>query len=292
MLHIQPPAYKTFFMDLPLTRLHILETGQGDPLIMVPATISELENWLPLAQFMGQWFHVYFFELPGHGQSEPFQEPFSRHKVAALVGQLADRLGFDRFSLMGFSFGGILAMQTFKLLANRIDRVVLIAPCLDHRALLLSSNRKSLLHRLNQILSHPKVQAVFYHLIHDKRTVSIIVKFLQKMGRLEQSLPLEGKLLNTKASTISVLNAQIKEILTTEFEVGPTKYKAPCYFAMSVYDPLLRFDATLRIVHNHFAGVSAMPLLYPYHQPPRAFTYEELNGTFYKTVDAFMQTSP
>jgi len=43
------------------------------PLIIVPATISELENWLSLAQFMAQWFHVYFFELPGHGRSEPFR---------------------------------------------------------------------------------------------------------------------------------------------------------------------------------------------------------------------------
>ena len=47
MLHTQPPTHKTYFIDLPLARLHVLETGQGAPLIMVPATISELENWLP-----------------------------------------------------------------------------------------------------------------------------------------------------------------------------------------------------------------------------------------------------
>jgi hypothetical protein len=59
---------------------------------------------------------------------------------------------------------------------------------------------------------------------------------------------------------------------------------------MSVYDPLLRFDTTLNIVHNHFANVNAVPLLYPFHQPPCAFTYEELNRDFYKTVDAFIGT--
>ncbi len=117
MFNTQPSSCKTYFIDLPLTRLHILETGRGAPLIMVPATISELENWLPLAQFMGQWSHVYFFELPGHGQSEPFREHFSSQQVAQLVAQLADKLGFKRFSLMGFSFGGILTMQTFKLLS-------------------------------------------------------------------------------------------------------------------------------------------------------------------------------
>ena len=64
MFNKQPASYEIRFMDLPLSRLHILETGQGEPLIMVPATISELESWRTLAQFMGQWFHVYFFELP------------------------------------------------------------------------------------------------------------------------------------------------------------------------------------------------------------------------------------
>ena len=287
MLHI-PPSHRKYFIDLPLARLHVLETGKGTPLIMVPATISELQNWLPLAQFMGQWFHVYFFELPGHRQSEPFREPFSSQRVAQLIEQLADKLGFERFSLMGFSFGGILAMQTFKHLSARIDRVVFIAPCLDHRALPFSSFRLSVLYRFNRFLSDPKVQKHFYNLVRNEFTVSVVVRMLQKVGRLEDTMPLEKKLLHTAPSTISVLNAQIHEILTTEFEVAPIKYQTPCYFAMSVYDPLLRFDVTLNVVYNHFENVKAVPLFYPFHQPPGDFTYEELNQNFYGTVDDFI----
>jgi len=287
MLHT-PPPHKTYFIDLPLARLHVLEAGQGAPLIMVPATISELQNWLPLVQFMAQWFHVYFFELPGHGGSAPFHERFSSQRVAELVEQLADRLGLERFSLMGFSFGGILAMRTFERLSARIDRVVFIAPCLDHRALPFSSLRLSILYRFNHFLSYPKVQTGFYQLIHNPYTVSVVVKLLQKMGHLEDTMPLEEKLLHAPASTISVLNAQVAEILTTEFEVTPLKHETPCYFAMSVYDPLLRFDTTLSIVYSHFENVNTVPLLYPFHQPPGAFSYEELNRNFYKTVDSFM----
>ena len=80
----QPPSCKTYFVDLPLSRLHIMEVGNGEPLIIVPATISELENWKALAQFMAQWFCVYFFELPGHGRSEPFRERFSSQQVAEI----------------------------------------------------------------------------------------------------------------------------------------------------------------------------------------------------------------
>ena len=284
----QPSPITVRFINLPLSRLHIMEAGEGEPLIMVPATISELENWQALAQFMAQWFHVYFFELPGHGQSEAFTDGFSSQRVAELVAQLADSQGFERFNLMGFSFGGILAMRTYKLLAHRVERLILIAPCLDHRALPLSSLRVSMLLRFNHFLSHPGVQALFCRLIHNPRTLVPVVKFLQRLGRLEDTIPLKRKLLTTPQSTINVLNVQVNEILTTEFEVAPVRHTTPCHFAMSIYDPLLRFDTTLGIVNSHFADVSALRLTYPFHQPPRAFTYEELNRDFFETVDTFL----
>jgi len=289
MLNTQPSNCKTYFVDLPLTRLHVLETGSGEPLIMVPATISELENWRALAQFMGQWFRVYFFELPGHGESEPFCDGFSSQKVAELIAQLADHLGYARFNLMGFSFGGILAMRTFKLLSQRIDRMILIAPCLGHRALPFSNLRLSILHTFNQFLSHAKIQKRFVDLIHNPKTVCVAVKALQRIGRLEDTIPLKEKLPRTKASTIAVLNAQINEILTTDFEVDAQKFETPCYFAMSVHDPLLCFETTHKILQSHFANVSTVQLDYPFHQPPAPFTYEQLNRDFHETVDTFIQ---
>jgi hypothetical protein len=268
-----------------------MEAGTGAPLIIVPATISELEDWQYLAQFMAQWFRVYFFELPGHGQSTPFKEKFSSHQVAELVGQLADALGYDHFNLMGFSFGGILAMRTFKLLSPRIDRLIFIAPCLDHRALSFSDLRLHLLFKFNKFLSRQKIQARFVNLIHNDRTVGLIIKAFQKIGMVEETVPLKKKLPHTQAGTVSVLNAQIEEILTTEFEVAPVKYKTPCYFAMSIHDPLLRFDTTLEILETHFEAVNAIRLHYPFHQPPAPFTFEELNRDFYETVNSFLQTN-
>jgi pimeloyl-ACP methyl ester carboxylesterase len=288
MLTIQAPITKTYFIDLPMSRLHVLEAGEGEPLIIVPATISELNEWRSLAQFMAQWFRVYFFELPGHGESTPFCDGFSSHKVAELVSQLADALGYERFNLMGFSLGGLLALRTYTRLAHRIDRLILIAPCLDHRALPLSNRRQNLLYKFNQLLSRPKVQERFVELIHNPRTISIIVKALQKIGKLEDTIPLQEKLPRTRASTIAVLNSQLKEILTTEFDIEPEKYNTPCYFAMSIHDPLIRFEPTVEILHKHFTNVSTVKLYHPYHQPPAPFTYEELNRDFHETVNSFL----
>jgi len=284
----QPANCTVHFIDLPMSKLHVMEAGQGEPLIMVPATISELNEWRSLAQFMAQWFHVYFFELPGHGESTSFEDGFSSQKVAELVEQLVDRLGYERFNLMGFSFGGLLAMRTYKHLSHRIDRLILIAPCLDHRALPLSSKRQSMLYKFNQFIGIPFVQKGFVRMLHNTRTVSMIVKLLQKAGQLEDTIPLQQKLPRTKASTVAVLNAQIREILTTEFEVELEKHNTPCYFAMSTLDPLIKFDETLHILNKHFAEVDTFRLSYPFHQPPAPFTYEELNRDFFETVNSFL----
>lgn len=288
MYNLSSESFRTFFMELPLSRLHLLEVGAGEPLIMVPATISELENWLNLAQFMAQWFHVYFFELPGHGQSSAFREPFTSHQVAQLVEQLADELGFDHFSLMGFSFGGILAMRTYKRLAPRIDRLALIAPCIDHRALAFSRLRQSLIYRSNQLLRRPRMQTGFYELLHNPHTNPLIAGALHRIGHVEKSIPLKDKLSRTQRGTLAVLNAQIEEILTTEFEVAPTRSKTPCYFAMSTFDPLLRFDTTLEILQKHFEQINTLQLDYPFHQPPAPFTFDEYNRDFHDTVAAFV----
>jgi pimeloyl-ACP methyl ester carboxylesterase len=289
MFTIQPTSTKNYFIDLPMSRLHVMEAGAGEPLIIVPATISELDNWRPLVQFMAQWFKVYFFELPGHGESSAFEDGFSSHKVAELVSQLADELGYKRFNLMGFSFGGLLAMRTFKHLSQRIDRLILIAPCLDHRALPLSNRRQRMLYHFNQLLAKPSAQEKFVNLLRNPRAISTIVKLLQKAGQLEDTIPLQEKLPRTQATTISVLNTQIKEILTTEFKVESEKHDTPCYFAMSIHDPLIRFDATAEILQKHFTEVSTVKLSYPYHQPPTPFTYEELNRDFYETVNSFLR---
>ncbi len=276
------------FIDLPLSCLHIMEAGQGPLLIMLPATISEIDDYQTMLQFMSQWFHVVFFELPGHGASSPFPEKFSSFLVADLVEQLVDALGYERFNLMGFSFGGILAMRTYFHLSNRIDRLVLNAPCLGYRALTLSGRRQKNALRINNILDHATMHRLFYSLVHNRRCLPMVVKILGKVGRLERTIPLQARLSQVKPTTLAVLNAQVKEILTTEFEVNPQKFTTPCFFNMSIYDPLLDFDITLAILQSHFANITIQRLTYPFHQPPQPFTLVELNRDFHDTVESFM----
>lgn len=276
-----------YLITLPLNQgvslnLHVMRAGSGPPLIMVPATISELDNWVTMVLFMAQWFTVYFFELPGHGKSQPFPGKFTTDQVAEVVEKLADAIGAPRFSLMGFSFGGILAMKAFQRLAQRIDRLILISPCLTHRALYFSESRKIWLTRVALAISHPTAARVFISLIHSRITVETIVAFLRLIGSLEDTITanLKNKLLVLPTTTLDVLSWQIQESLSIEFDLPDKPYDTPCYFAMSVRDPLLDFTKTLAVAQRSFSSLHLTSLDYPFHQPPRPFTLDELNRDF------------
>lgn len=287
-----PPACRTTFIDLPLLRLHVLEVGQGPLLVLVPATLSELEDWKSLAQFMGQWFHVIYFELPGHGESQPFPVRFNSHLVADLVEQLVDAFGVERFNLMGFSFGGVLAMRVFERLRGRIDRLVLLAPCLTCRALFLPPRRVRSIRRLARLIDHPSMRAGLLWVFHNRRLVRGAGWVLRRMGNIRERSPLEHKLAHVRASTLEVLAAQIEEIMTVELALPETRHGTPTFFAMSLYDTLLDFETTLAVAEKHFSDLTVLRLSYPFHQPPEPFTFNELRSDFQSTVEAFLLASP
>ena len=116
-----------------------------------------------------------------------------------------------------------------------------------------------------------------------------IARALQFMGKVESVISLEKKLRTLQDTTMDVLTAQVSEILSAEFAPPPTKHPLPCYFSMSVYDPLLDFNITQEIVHRHFANVSTLRTYFPFHQAPVPFTFDDLNREFGAAVDAFLQ---
>lgn len=282
------PAYRTYQLDLPLASLHIMEAGEGPPLIIVPATISELENWTSLVQFMAQWFRVYFFELPGHGQSTHFAHGFSSDLVADIVGELLDRLEIERFNLMGFSFGGVLAMKTYLLLHHRVDRLILNAPCVATRAIRWSPLQMAAVGQLNRLLKHANFRAFIFKLMQNRNGRHQLIGFLHRIGKVENQAQLEEKLAELRPSVLDVIAHELDDILNTEFARPATRYDTPCYFAMSVNDPLLDYGITLDEVQHHFENVDVIRMTFPFHQPPRPFTFDELNQQFGGTVNKFL----
>ncbi|MCH7663627.1 MAG: alpha/beta fold hydrolase [Chloroflexi bacterium] len=288
MITIPPaPPITDHFIDLPLTRLHYVKCGHGPPLIMVPATISRIEHWIGLAQFMGTKFTTYFFELPGHGQSTPFPSRFSSEHVATTIEDFIDTLGHSKITLMGFSFGGILAIKTLQHLGDRVERVVLFSPNVSKHALLFSRRRTWALKKFTTFLKKPSHQKKFVSLLHNPKTEQLIISFIKKIGRVEDNVPLNTSMHMLPAATLDVLTYQLDEGLNIEHPPIVDRYPQPLHFAMSVNDPLLDFTTTYNFLDTYFSDIHSINLTFPYHQPPGYPTYEEIYADYSKFIEDF-----
>lgn len=275
-------APKLSYHDIQLekTRLHYVKCGEGPPLIIVPATVSRIENWLPLIQMMGIHFTAYFFELPGHGSSTAFDSNFSSDLVAETVESLADELGHERFSLMGFSFGGVLAMKSLMRLEDRVDQIILIAPALTKNALSFSALHHFFLNGLFQGLKKESFSNLISAIISSKQLSPLLAKFISSFGKVDSTIPMTEVFQKITPATLETLAYQFDEILNLKLPAISSRFTMPCYFAMSVNDTMLDFEETYQEARYYFEDITLQKFDFPYHQPPRLPNFEEMVNQF------------
>jgi len=275
-----PPNPTYHYASLPKTRLHYVKCGQGPPLIVVPATVSHIDDWLPLIQLMGLYFTAYFFELPGHGKSSAFAEDFSSDLVAETVEDFANHLGYDQFSLMGFSFGGVLAMKTLARLEERIDQVILIAPALTKKALTFSKLRYLLLQALIKSLQNKPFRNLISNIISSRRLSQYFAALIQSFGKVDSTIPMTEVFQKIMPDTLETLANQFDEILNLSLRPARRKYSIPCYFAMSVNDTMLDYQTTFDEANMFFDNITLQKFYFHYHQPPKMLAFEEWVAQF------------
>lgn len=279
-LEVQPPQAVFGDMDLPNTRLHYVKAGTGPPLIIVPATVSLIRQWLPLTQFMGQRFTSYFFELPGHGGSTPYPEKFRSEFVPPTVEAFVNNLGYDKFHLMGFSFGGLLALRTLEHLQDRIEKVILLSPCVSRRALKWSTPRQWAFKASIWAMKRRMLLEGIHYVMNAPRLEKPLTYALSKASNVDRRILETKNALRMPMSTLDVFAYTLGEIFQTEYQYERAPFQIPCYFGMSVNDDILEYSLTEQIVRSHFERITIQQFTHPYHQPPEPPTFEWLNREF------------
>jgi 3-oxoadipate enol-lactonase len=111
-----------------MVALHHRVDGTGSrPLVLVHGVGSYLEAWDGVVAGLAPDFRILRFDLRGHGQSQRVQ---GRYEIDDFVGDLlglADREGFGRFDLAGFSLGGLIAQRLALAHGHRVRRLVLLS---------------------------------------------------------------------------------------------------------------------------------------------------------------------
>lgn len=280
-----PPRAAFDNVTLPRTCLNYVKTGSGPPLVIVPATVSLIRQWLPLAQFMGQRFTSYFFELPGHGGSTPYPDKFCSSMVPATVEAFVNKMGHDTFNLMGFSFGGLLALRTLEHLHARIDRVILLSPCLSRRALKWSSPQQMLFKASIKAMKNSYVLRGTHRVMNMPQLEWPLTFAISKVSNIDQRILDNKDAIRLPLSTLDVFTYTVDEILQMEYQYELAPFKNPCYFGMSINDDLLDYNLTERIIRGHFEQITVQRFTHPYHQPPEPPTFEWLVTKFDHFLD-------
>lgn len=107
-------------------RIHVVETGDGDPLLLVPGLGNNIEMWVPfMEQFPNR--RIIRLDAPGTGLSSTPTWPLPVPALADLLAAVLNSRDVDSTDVVGFSYGGAIAQQLAVDHPARVRRLVLAA---------------------------------------------------------------------------------------------------------------------------------------------------------------------
>lgn len=106
-----------------------LQKGDGPIVVLIHSSVAGAGQWRRLMDDLSDQFHLIAINLYGYGGTRAWRLPREQtlQDQAELLHEiLPDRE--SRFSIVGHSFGGSVAMKAAALFGDRVERLVLIEP--------------------------------------------------------------------------------------------------------------------------------------------------------------------
>lgn len=112
-------------------RIHLVEAGQGPPIVLVHGVTLGVATWAPQLHRLAGGHRVIAMGQRGHGQSVAGSDGYSFERLADDVAEVLEQLDVTGGVLVGHSMGGmvaqLLALRRPTELARRIGALVLVA---------------------------------------------------------------------------------------------------------------------------------------------------------------------
>jgi 2-hydroxy-6-oxonona-2,4-dienedioate hydrolase len=109
-------------------KIHYLEAGSSGPtVILLHGLGADANNWAQTIPALASKYHVYAPDQVGFGQSD---KPIVNYRVATLVeflDQFYQKLGIEKATLVGNSFGGWAAAAFAIAHPQKVDKLVLVS---------------------------------------------------------------------------------------------------------------------------------------------------------------------
>jgi len=105
--------------------LHYYRFGKGPSLVLLHGFMGGIGMWMPQLVGFKEQYEIIAIDLPGFSKSSSIQAPNSLVGFANLVIDLLDSINVNKFSILGFSMGGMIAQQMAKDYENRVKANIL-----------------------------------------------------------------------------------------------------------------------------------------------------------------------
>ena len=129
LIHREP---KTFYYETSdfSAQIKYYQIGNGDPVILLHGFASSSFTWLHIAEALSKNYTVFALDLKGFGLSDkPADTRYSPRDQADIVRRLILEQDMKDITIIGHSFGGAVALSTYKSLLEekrRVKKMVLI----------------------------------------------------------------------------------------------------------------------------------------------------------------------
>lgn len=109
-------------------KIHYIAVGEGEPLVFVHGLGESYLTWKPQISFFPlEGFRVVALDLRGHGDSEIPRKKITMEDFAGDVESVLDAEGFTEANMVGYSMGGLVLLELYRLSPRRFKKLVLEA---------------------------------------------------------------------------------------------------------------------------------------------------------------------
>jgi len=116
--------------------INYLRIGEGKPFLILHGWGSRKEKWQYVADMLSEkGIEAIIPDLPGFGESEQPKTIWSLDDYCDFVVDFVNKLGIDKFYILGHSFGGAIAAKCDLRFPERIEKLFLVGAACYRRKL-------------------------------------------------------------------------------------------------------------------------------------------------------------
>lgn len=117
---------KDGFVNTAVGRLHYQHAGSGRAMVLLHSNGSSAYEYEAVLADLGRHFHVYAWDMPGHGDSDPLTKHGNIEFYSDALLSFMDALMIEKATILGSSVGGVIGTDSALRYADRIERLVIV----------------------------------------------------------------------------------------------------------------------------------------------------------------------